>query len=71
MTEYVRVKDKATRHEYSITRDSYEADPDPYELLDKKPATQADGTPLPAKHHILSRPTTPAGRTADPEKENS
>lgn len=70
MIEFVRVKDKGTRHEYSITRDSYEADPDPYELL-SKPATQADGTPLPPKHHILSKPTTQHGQQAGSDKENS
>ncbi len=69
MVEYVRVKDKTTRHEYTIARTAYEADQEPYELLEKD-ATQADGTPLPPKHHVLSRPT-PAGQKADSDKEKS
>lgn len=66
--EYVRVKDKATKHELSIVRSAYDADPEPYELLEK-PAAQADGTPLPAKHHkSLSRPRQ-SGAPDSTEKE--
>lgn len=61
--EYVRVKDKGTRHELSIVRSAYDADPEPYELLEK-PAAQADGTPLPAKHH-KSLSNRKSGRTSD------
>ena len=73
MAEYVRVKDKGTRHEFSIVASAYEADPDPYELLDK-PATQGDGSPLPPKHYVdtksLSKNNQP-GQSADSQKENS
>ncbi len=69
LVEYVRVKDRETRHEFTISRSSYEADKAPYELLEKD-ATSSDGAPLPAKPHILSNPNT-AGQKAEPDKENS
>jgi hypothetical protein len=66
---YVRVKDKGTRHEYSILETAYQADPEPYELLPNKEATAPDGTPLPPKHY---KPlSNKSGQTADSEKENS
>jgi len=68
--EFVRVKDKANGHESSIVKSAYEADPTPYDLLDK-PAVHSDGTPLPPKHHItLPSTTTKAGRQAAEQKEN-
>ena len=61
--EFVRVKDKTSRHEVSIVKSAYEADPEPYDLLDK-PAVHTDGTPLPPKHHITLPSTPKAGRQA-------
>lgn len=63
--EYVRVR--AGDSEFSLVKSAYEADPDPYTLLDK-PATHCDDTPLPAKHHeSLSKKKT--GRQAVPTPE--
>ena len=49
MPEYVRVKDKDTRHEYSVVASA--VDPEFHTVL-KKDAANADGTPLPAKHYV-------------------
>lgn len=45
---YVRVKDKQTKHEFSVVAPANESI---YTVLDK-PATRADGTPLPPKHYV-------------------
>lgn len=52
MTEFIRVKDKATKHEKSIPVD---ASREGWEVLDGKPATNPDGTPLPDKHHVAPK----------------
>lgn len=44
MSEFVRVKDKTTGHEYSVRR----PDPKRVDVLDK-PAVDRNGKPLPAK----------------------
>lgn len=68
MPKYVRVKDKQTRHEFTVTESAYQVDKDHLEVV-KKDATRSDGVPLPPKfHQNLSRSTT--GQKADPEKEN-
>ena len=46
--EYVRVKDAATKHEYSVVASA--VDSEHMTVLDK-PATFRDGRPLPPKHH--------------------
>ena len=46
---YVRVKDKATKHEYSVVASA--VDPEHQDVLDK-PATNCDGTPLAPKHYV-------------------
>ena len=48
MPDYIRVKAKDTKHELSIVASAF--DPEAYDKVDK-PATYADGTPLPTKHH--------------------
>jgi hypothetical protein len=69
MTEWIRVKDKTTKHEKSIVAGS---SLDGWEVLDK-PAANPDGTPLPDKHYIapesLSSKSNPSGQKADPRKE--
>jgi hypothetical protein len=58
MTEWIRVKDKSTKHEYTVAV----VDPDAHDIL-KKDATSPDGTPLPAKPH-----TTAGSRAANTEE---
>lgn len=71
MPEYVRVKDKSTKHEKSIVAGS---SMDGWEVLDK-PAANPDGTPLPDKHYIapesLSSKSHPSGQKAEPRKETA
>lgn len=68
---YVRVKDKATKHEFSVPESTFDAEH--MERLDKA-ATYPNGTPLEPKHHIelkslsstaspVEPATTPAART--------
>ena len=71
MPDYIRVKAKDTKHELSIVESAF--DPDAYDKVDK-PATSADGTPLPPKHHkSLSgqgrKATTTQGQTADKKEQ--
>lgn len=63
MPEYVRVKQSETGHEFSIVASALAAFPE-LVVLDK-PATRADGRPLPVKPHIK----IPASQrsTAEPE----
>ena len=59
MPNYIRVKDKATGHEFSLPEGSFdEADAT---VLDR-PATDAGGVPLPVKHN-----TTKSGQAATPK----
>lgn len=59
MPEFVRVRDKDTKHEYSVVASA--VDPEFQTVIDK-PAAHSDGTPLPAKHYVdpksLSSKTT-------------
>lgn len=60
LPEFVRVKDKVTKHEFTVVASTF--DEEHMELLDK-PAIYPNGTPLPAKHYIapqaLSSPSPP------------
>jgi hypothetical protein len=47
--EFVRVRDKQTKHEVSIVRSAYDAEKDSWVLL-PKPGADTDGTPFPPKH---------------------
>lgn len=47
--EWVRIKDKDTKHESTVARMSVR--PDQHEILDKD-ATDGNGLPLPAKPYI-------------------
>ncbi len=49
MAEFYRVRDKATRHEYSVRPSQF--NPDAHALLDK-PAVTRGGEPLPPKHYV-------------------
>ena len=52
LPQYVRVRDKATNHQYSVVASTF--DEEHMELLDKA-AVQCDGTPLAPKHYIAPR----------------
>ena len=49
MPEYLRVKQRDTGHELSVTRSRYDFAPDAYDVLEKKPATNRAGIPVRAK----------------------
>lgn len=55
---YVRVKDKATKHEYSVPESTFDAEH--MELLDK-PAAYLNGTPLEPKHYVAPADLKPTG----------
>lgn len=60
---FVRVKDKDTKHEYSVVEST--VDPAAHEVLDK-PGAATDGTALPPKYFVSK-----SGQSATPKKENS
>lgn len=49
MAEFYRVRDKATRHEYSVRPSQF--NPDAHTLLDK-PAVTRGGDVVPPKHYV-------------------
>lgn len=60
MPDFIRVKDKQTKHEKSIP---FDASREGWDVLNK-PATYADGTPLPDKHHVAPESLSSNGRQA-------
>lgn len=78
---YLRVKQKETGSELSVTQAMYDFAPDGYDLLEKKSATDAGGNPLPPKHKTTvakaaaasrktgNSATSEAGPVADTDKE--
>ena len=81
MSDYVRVKSKATKHEFSVPQASYDANPDAYTVL-KRPATNSAGQPLPMKPYTTvsneagkkaakKATTTEASQTAATENKES
>lgn len=69
MPEFVRVRDKDTKHEYSVVASA--VDPAAHEVLKSKDAVHVDGTPLPMKPHVSLSSKEPSGQKADSEKEKS
>lgn len=65
MPEYVRVKDKATKHEKSLP---VGASLDGWEVLKDRDAVSSDGTPLPDKPHVSL--SNQSGQKAEPKKES-
>lgn len=65
--EYRRVKDKATKHEYSVVASA--VDESVHEVLDKD-AVGIDGLPLPAKHYVPLSNNTKSGLKAETPKES-
>lgn len=51
MTEWVRVQDSTTGHQFTASRAAVE-DVDGLKILDGRPAVDAVGRPLPAKHRV-------------------
>lgn len=49
MTEWVRVQDDSTGHQFTLSRKAVEG-VDGLKILDGRPAVDAVGRPLPAKH---------------------
>lgn len=73
MTDFVRVKDNETGHEYSVTQERFDYSPDDFTKVDKA-ATNSAGDPLPPKYKTSvskraaeTRATEPANIT---QKEN-
>lgn len=70
MPEFIRVKQKDTKHELTIVASAFNEDA--YTKL-KKPATKADGTPLPLKPYVAPRSLSSkksTGQKAADEKES-
>lgn len=65
MSDFTRVKDNETGHEYSVPTVRFEADPDLFTKVDK-PATYPDGSPLPPKYKTTVAKKAAENRTASP-----
>lgn len=65
MTEWVRVQDTVTGHQYTAARQSVEG-VDGLKILDGRPAVDAVGRPLPAKHR-----TSKGGKRSRPTQDTS
>lgn len=69
MPEFIRVKSTDTGHEKSIPAES---SLEGWEVLKNKPATNADGTPLPDKHNVplesLSSQNTDGQKAKNPKE---
>lgn len=66
MTEWVRVKDKSTKHEYTVARES--VDPEAHEVL-KKDAVDSAGAALPGKPYRSSIDPTETASTRAEERD--
>lgn len=64
---YVRVRDKDTKHEYSVVAST--VDPQFQTVLEGEPAAYSDGQPIEAKHYA-PKSVEPAGQKAETKKEN-
>lgn len=63
MSDFTRVKDNDTGHEYTVPTSLFELYPDHYTEVDK-PATDSVGEPLPAKHKISAAKKAAAKKAA-------
>ena len=68
MTEWVRVKDKSTKHEYTVARES--VDSEAHDILKDKDAVDSSGVPLPGKPYVSKGESSSTGHKAA-EKEGS
>lgn len=67
--KYVRVRDKSTKHEFSVPESTF--DEEHMVLLPNKAAAACDGTPLEPKHYVApeslsNSSNTPRGQLAEP-----
>lgn len=65
MSDFLRVKDGETGHEYSVTAERYDATPDLFTKLDK-PATNSAGEPLPPKYRTTVAKKASVNRATEP-----
>lgn len=66
-TEYLRVLQKDTGHELTVSRTQYDFAPKSYDLLQDEDATDAGNNPLPPKHAAPKKSASSAASS----KENS
>lgn len=59
MTEYLRVEQKDTGHQLTVSRTVYEFAPETYKVLDGEPATDAGNDPLPPIYKTAAESTPP------------
>lgn len=67
MPEFVRVRDKDTKHEYSVVDSA--VDPAAHEVL-KEPGAEPDGSPIPPKHYEAPAKTSAGGQGSSDKKES-
>ncbi len=65
MTDFVRVRDNETNHEYSVAVSRFDADPDLFTKVDK-PATNSSGEPLPPKYRTTVAKKAAENRATEP-----
>jgi hypothetical protein len=65
-TEYLRVMQKDTGHELTVSQTQYDFAPEAFELLEDQDATDAGNNPLPPKYAAPSRPVSPTGSAVTP-----
>lgn len=66
-TEYLRVMQKETGHELTVSRTQYAFAPEAYELLEDQDATDAGNNPLPPMYTgAIPEPTTNDGAIPQP-----
>lgn len=65
-TEYLRVVQKDTGHELTVSRSMYDFAPKSYDLLKDEDATDAGNNPLPPKYAAPKKATA-----AESKKENA
>lgn len=70
MPDYLRVKQRDTGHELTVTRAMYDFAPDAYDVLDK-PATDRGGAPLREKHRTTVAKQAAAKKAVAPRPPNS
>lgn len=71
MTEFLRVRDKSTRHEYTIPAAAFREDA--HERVTRKGAEAVDsvGRPLPAKYRTQTSPASASESTSTTDNEES
>lgn len=68
MTDYLRVKDNETGHEYTVASERYDATPGLFTKVDK-PATDSANDPLPPKYRTTVAKKAAENRATEPATE--